>query len=356
MSPKKFLGIICASSIGIYLFFYIFYLANPLYFHYRAWELFDNFVYNGYLEKNLLLNESGDSSREYLFQSYNSANYISINEFGNRLACFNLKAKEKQVLMLGDSQLFGSGLSDNDTFPKVLCQQGNYNIYNGSRVHGLNLLRTDGYNFKSIIFTVGEQVGIRSYCNDLPIFFKKTTLPTFDAFIENYDRKINPKELEIKKNRMKLLAMTNRFLQKYLASRLITILDTSKPLIPLKDQITKYHFKFSKKNLNDDLECASKLDKFFNERNIKVSFLYFPAKQTLVNSDVKNDNFTSNYISNVTSQMRKKGLSSIDSKACLLSNKDTNYLVQPHDTHLSAYGMKVLAGCLLNSNLKKNLN
>ena len=128
MNPKKFIKFILLFPIVIFVIIYIFYLFKPDLFYFRGWEYFENLVYTKGNSHKVTLNETGDATRKYLIQRYNKLNTISINEFGNRLACYNPSIKkDKSLLMIGESQLFGSGLDDSETLSTAICKK--YNVY-----------------------------------------------------------------------------------------------------------------------------------------------------------------------------------------------------------------------------------
>ena len=353
MQPIRFFLTIILTVLIIYIALFMSYLIAPQNYHYRAWELFDNFIYNGVMQKSIILNESGDSSRDYIIQRYSKKNQISVNTFGNRKACY--KGGEG-TLMLGDSELFGAEVSDRETIPVKLCKTGNYNIYNGSRMHGLELLKVKGMTFSTIIFSASESLGIRAYCDNLPVFFRKTKSSTFDEFKKNYSVKISDDDIKIKQNVLSHIAMSNKFFYNYLSSRVTNFFDTSHSFYAPQESIVKYNFTFTKEHMNQDLQCATKLRSFFQNNNVKVGFFYFPVKQTIVDSNIKTDLYSLEYISAATKMMKSKGLITIDTKECLTEKKvsgDSIFML--HDTHLSNEGMERVTNCIINSPMRKIL-
>ena len=207
MNPKKFVKFILLFPMVIFVIIYIFYLFKPDLFYFRGWEYFENLVYAKGNSHKVTLNETGDATRKYLIQRYNKLNTISINEFGNRVACYNpTTKKDKSLLMIGESQLFGSGLDDAETLPATICKKYNVNLYNASRKNYFNLLRVEEFDFDNVIIISPERIGIKNYCNLLEHF--------------NHTA-IKKSELEIQKTRrLRFFKYNRKYLRDYLQSRL----------------------------------------------------------------------------------------------------------------------------------------
>jgi hypothetical protein len=132
--------------------------------------------------------------------------------------------------------------------------------------------------------------------------------------------------------------------------------DTSHSFYAPQESIVKYNFTFTKEHMNQDLQCATKLRSFFQNNNVKVGFFYFPVKQTIVDSNIKTDLYSLEYISTATKMMKSKGLITIDTKECLGKKKvgrDSIFML--HDTHLSDEGMVRVTNCIINSPMRKIL-
>lgn len=124
------------------LFFITFYLAfimsflifciKPSLFYYRAWEYFDDIVYRIPSNKKWKDFEYGDVSRKYLVHFQNKRKTIvSCNEDGFRSSGFN--CDNYPITIFGDSHVWGSGLSDNETIPWIVSKELNIPVFNAGR-------------------------------------------------------------------------------------------------------------------------------------------------------------------------------------------------------------------------------
>ena len=332
----------------IFLGLLILYLLFPKLFFFRGWEFFNTFVYQQNNKLSFKINESGDASRDFIFQKYNKVNKITINKYGNRIACYDPK-KTKSILILGASQTFGSGVSDNETLPKLLCNYSDdTSIYNGGRKHGILLNKAKNLYFNKILFMNPERVGFRSYCNT--------------NNLNNYLIKdINDKNFELKKiDYSNFLRNQIKYLNRYLQKRSETILNPNKEIFPPDNHILMIKHSYSEDAKYKEFNCIKKLNKLFKDKNYDVGFMYFPAKQTifykklglLLNEETKN------FIPDMTHLMLKSGISTYDTKKCIDNKlkKSNIKIYYYHDTHLTFDGTKTLYDCLINSDLKKIFN
>jgi hypothetical protein len=350
MNAKTTLLVLLATPIVIYLVAFAIYLSNPLSFHFRAWEFFDIFVYNGFYGRHHHLIETGDSSRDYLFQRYFAANDVSVNEFGNRIACYDPSSAAKpRVLVLGDSNLFASGTDDQATFSSRLCRLYRANVYNGSRRNELSLLRVESLRFDAILFTTTERIPLADkYCGE------------FKQFAAEYDRKIPDRDIRLPDaspvSLVKMLYGANEFLMGYMKSRLHTLFNAILHglLAPPGHIIMESHrYQRIAAVVEREVVCARKLTAFFGARGIAVGFLYFPSHQTIYRqeADFAVDDNTASFIDRMSERLAEAGLRTMNTKACLNEAKSRTLVFQMHDTHLNADGYESLAKCLGRSNL-----
>lgn len=126
-----------------YLFFPLFFYAsffvsialflmNPSLFYWRSWEYFDEI---GYKIPNKLKwegYEKGDGARRYIYSFQDSWKTIvtSDNE-GFRSVPY--PADKFPILIFGDSNTWGCGLSDDETIPWLVATHLNVPVFNGAR-------------------------------------------------------------------------------------------------------------------------------------------------------------------------------------------------------------------------------
>jgi hypothetical protein len=350
MQPKAVVLRLLLIPLAIYAVLLGVYFARPTLFHFRAWELFDVLVMNGLHARSVDMVETGDSSRDYLFQRYLQRNRVSVDTLGNRVACYDDRPGARpRVLLLGDSQLFGSGTDDAGTFGAQMCRRTGAAIYNGGRQSGLDLLRVASMPFDAILFTVTEHSAFATrYCRKL------------DDLAAQYDRKLGRDDLAITPvgplQLTRALGGAVASVQGYLGSRIRRLMAWTHEASTAPDgHIIKYPHRHqpAARFIDSDLSCAQRLAAFFEPRGYQVGFLYFPAHQTIYGpeSGMTIDADTLSYISLATERFRAAGLRTMDTRDCLMRAKAQALVVQMHDTHLSAAGYGALADCLGQSEL-----
>ncbi|MBL0319272.1 MAG: hypothetical protein IPP74_08295 [Alphaproteobacteria bacterium] len=350
MNAKQFLSLFFLLPLALYALVYSLYIAHPQHFHFRSWEFLPIFIFNGELDRSQIMPESGDSAREYLIQRYTQTNHISVNEYGNRVACFDKNQQIKPaVLLFGDSQMFGSGTDDSQTFPAQLCKNYHASIYNAARNHDLDLLRHPTYHFNAILFSITERDDFStSYCSKL------------DEIEAHYDEKLPEQSFYIPKATFKqnwlMLRHGHKFLMGYLRNRIKALFyGINHGFIAPDNQIIK--FTHQRQDADGDIEretaCAKRLVNFFHQKHINVGFLYFPAHQTLYGKDyhLSIDEGTYTFIDKISARFKQEGLLTFNSKQCLLDAKAKGLVYQMHDTHLNGFGYYHLAECLKHSPL-----
>ena len=308
-------------------------MVNKKVWYFRGYEYYSDWVYTGLAEPNVVMWESGDSARDFLIDHSKSQNSISLNEFGHRIE----PCTHPTVLGLGDSQLFGSGLDDRQTFPFQVLRSGGPCIYNAGRHNTIESLQISELNVRTVLVTSTERDGFRWYCN---------TPPESWSF-----QKSDKSELTLERVTAPRLALSTA------VRRTVSVMRSKiQNLIALRifapdSRIIKFQHRTEAGEIEEDISCAIRVNDVLQGKGFETAFLLFPAAQTL-NPDYAQqdlDDQTLNYISNLTSEMTSMGLTTIDSKKCLEGNG--NAYVQLHDTHLSALGMQKLAQCVVNSKI-----
>ncbi len=347
MNYKKNIYKILFTPLFIFFGIILIYLLLPKLFFFRGWEFFDTYVYKQNSKLSYTLNESGDASRNYVFQKHLKNNQITINKYGNRVACYDPEDK-KSILILGDSQAFGSALSDEETLPKLMCNYyKDISIYNGARRHGILLNKAKDLQFNRILFTSAERFGFRHYCNT--------------KNINNYLIKdISNKKFELRKIRyVSFLKKQIKYLNFYLQKRSEIILNPNYKIYPPDDYILMVEHSYSKDIKYKEIDCIKKLSELFTAKDYQVGFIYFPGKQTVLHRELHlslNDE-TKNFIPKMTKLMNDTDIATFDTKKCLFieSKKSNIQIYNYHDTHLTIDGVKTLYSCLINSNINKIL-
>ena len=299
--------------------------------YFRGYEYYSDWVYPGLASPNTVMNESGDSAREFLFDSVSKRNRITLNQYGDR----SIPCLHPTVIGLGDSQMFGSGLDDQETFPYFVYKHGGPCIYNAGRHSILEALRNPAIRTNSVLVTSTERDGFTWYCEVSPSKWDLSVLPS-----ENF---ILKQEFSLR------VAFKTAF------NRTVNVLHTKiQNLLALrvfapKSRLIKYQHTFQQEDLFKNMECLNEMNHRFISEGIHATYLLFPAAQTLYPTDAKKsvDDFTLSFITSLSELAKSNGIQVLDSRKCLeVSAKNMNQL---HDTHLSSEGMDRLATCYVKS-------
>jgi hypothetical protein len=308
-------------------------LIDPKLWYFRGYEFYSDWVYPGLSEPNNIMRESGDSAREFLIDRINATNEISLNRFGHRVS----PCEQPNILAMGDSQLFGSGISDQQTLPFKLFEGGGPCVYNAGRHNTVDALRIPNLNFTSVLVTSTERDGFTWYCDSQP---------------ENWDfSKSDASALYLKRLFAPRVAFETAI------ERTISVIRSKvQNLLGLRIQapmtrLIKFQHTFTTDSVMENVECVDRLNTVFVEHGMRTSFLLFPAAQTIYPDDapIRPDNVTLNFIPSLTAELQARGIHMLDSRVCLLGQ--TENMVQLHDTHLSPEGMQRLADCLRRSKI-----
>lgn len=106
------------SFYALYLICFILFIVNPSIFYYRAWEFYDEVGYC--IPNKLKWNrvELGDESRQFIYSFQKKwPTQVSVDHEGFRAV--PILTDTFPILFTGDSHTWGSGLSDEETIPKV---------------------------------------------------------------------------------------------------------------------------------------------------------------------------------------------------------------------------------------------
>jgi hypothetical protein len=306
---------------------------NPKFWYFRGYEFYSDWVYTGLAEPSITMSESGDSSREFLFDRISTTNQISLNKYGHRVSPCNYP----EVVALGDSQMFGSGLSDRQTFPFQLLAEGGPCIYNAGRHNTIDAFQIPELNFTSVLVTSTERDGFTWYCDLQPESwdFSKSDSQSLQL------QRVSAPRLALETAIERTISVVRGKVQNLLALRL------QAP----RSRLVKFQHSLTPEAIKENVECVVRLNAVFAEHGLDASFLLFPAAQTIYPEDapVQPDSVTLSFISSLSTELRLRGIRTIDSKDCLMGQQSS--MVQLHDTHLSPEGTKRLAHCVMSAQL-----
>lgn len=306
-------------------------MKDKTYWYFRGYEYYSDWVYTGLVDPDIVMRESGDSSREYIFDHISKINSISLNEFGDReITCSN-----PSVIGLGDSQMFGSGLADEETFPAYVHEIGGPCMYNAGRHSVLDALRNPKVRTKEVLVTSTERDGFVWYCETPP--------SKWDLRIEPADNFVLRQEFSLRAAVATAFDRTMNVLRSKIQNGIALRINAP------AERLIKYQHSFSQEDLEANLDCLEQMKHRFSKEGIESTYMLFPAAQTMYPKSAPRevDDFTLMFISRLSEEARERRINLIDSRTCLLGSPTNTH--QLHDTHMSADGMKTLASCYVSA-------
>ena len=125
----------------LHLLFYPIFMAFPEPFYHRPWEYFNDLAYrNNKYPTKWQGKEYGDLTRDNYFcrqESYETS--VTTDKDGFRSVPFD--HSDAKILFSGDSQIFGSSLSDQETLPWIFSELTGIPVFNGSRTSLANIIK-----------------------------------------------------------------------------------------------------------------------------------------------------------------------------------------------------------------------
>lgn len=308
-------------------------------FYYRAWEFFDAFVYTGEAGLSQHFDERGDSSRQYFYDKFYLSNQVTINALGNRIGCYEEHfSSAAKVLLLGDSQLFGSGTDDEGTFSAHLCKKYRAAVYNAARRNGIRMLKHPHYEFTSILYTVTERDA--GSCHWLQS-------PDKNLFIKEKD---NSSFLIAQTSATDIVNKAHRrieFLRGFFGAKFDNLL-SGRIIAPANRLDLMSRVAAPIGSISKLVECAREVKDVLHKRNIKVGFLVFPANRSIypLEYGLTTDDVSLGFIDRLSEAFEHAGLATFNTRECLLRAAAAGDVSQRHDTHLNSLGYKSLTDCI----------
>ncbi len=128
---KKYFSLTLVFYTTFYLSFILF-MFFPSMFYYRSWEWFEEIVYKIPYKSIWKGHEKGDASRRYIFHFQKKwKTTVSCDKEGYRSTF--MKCEKYPIAIFGDSHIWGSGLSDEETISWILSKNLNLPVFNAGR-------------------------------------------------------------------------------------------------------------------------------------------------------------------------------------------------------------------------------
>jgi len=305
------------------------FINNPESFYFRPWEYFPEVAYR-FDEYEPVWDriETSDQTRDNFFYYQDPhRTFVSVDADGYRSTRF--QADHYDIVVSGDSAVFGTGLSDNETLPWRLSELMDLPVFNGGRSSLFNTLK------RSELIDVGLVIDMRSE--------REIKGEVFNFYGLSKDMPYTPQLKNDKQlYELPLTVSDKRFLFTSIASRsVLRIINDIRVLASGGER--RYKFRrhtFSASDLDTAVESIVKRQREMHAHGKDYVFIGIPAKQTLYHSQV--DGFTRNYLNQLTERLQTAGVETINLMDAFSANKSME-LFHKYDTHWNVRGTSIAA-------------
>lgn len=305
------------------------FLYAPQSFYHRPWEYFNDIAYRveGKPMRWQGVEYQDQTRGNFLLYQRGRITTVTTDEDGFRKRRF--EADRYRVVIAGDSTIFGSGLSDDETLPWRLAEATGTPVFNGGRTSMSNLMAHPALaDVEIMIDAITER-------NIYPRLLKKRGAPGDVAY-----------EPIARKNLTALEAAGEVPPQRY--SLPLILLRTGGQLIQdieswWKGEEKPWRFRRHRmrpEELDETVALIAAREREFAALGKRYVFLPVPAKQNLYAGDV--DDYTRNFISTLVARLRAEGVEAVDLAAPFQAHKDEG-LFFAFDTHWNARGAALAA-------------
>ncbi len=327
---KTYLGLLAVAMMAHILSMFAF-AAKTAEFYYRPWEYFDEIAYRTKsIDASWSGEESGDLSRKNLI-FFQESNETRVTTDPDGFRSNPIPAEGYPILVSGDSAVFGSGLSDDETFSWRLTEMTGIPTFNAGRTSLFNALKRKELadvklvidcrverNIKGDVFheySVGS--GASLY---MPI--AANDLDKIEAIL-----KVTPERYSILYILLRMEKRVRKDLFDYLKNR------------HQAEWLFMRHT-MNENDLEEAVESIGERARILDGAGIEYLFVPIPAKQTIYADEV--DEFTLSYLARLVELLEKEDVHTIDLTNSYKNNKEVG-LFQRYDTHWNGKGTEVAA-------------
>lgn len=332
MSYKKYvirffaiLGCLLLLNVISFLAF----LYNPQNYYFRPWEYFPEVAYQ-FPEYEALWDraETSDQTRGNFFCYQDShRTYVSVDDDGYRKNY--RESSSYKILVSGDSAVFGSGLSDDETLPWKLAEKLDMPVFNGGGSSLFNILLRPELAGVKLIIDVRAEREIKGYV------FNSYGYVDGDGYTP---RMINDKDIK----EIRSIVPEQRYLFTSIMFRtFMRLLNDLRVLATggQKEYLYHHHY-FTEYDLDNAVASIVRRKNKVVARGKDYIFVGVPAKQTLYKE--KLNAFTRNYLRMLTERLRKYNVKTINLLDVFNEQKSLG-LYHNYDSHWNSRGTEVAA-------------
>ncbi len=307
------------------------FLWQPRDFYYRPWEYFYELAYRfEAFDASWHQHQSADLSRQNLF-FYQGRHYTDVTTDAEGYRTVPLTSDRYEIVVSGDSLVFGSGLSDGETLPWRLAEQLGVPVFNGGRSALFNTLKKPELQGVDIVIDVrgeplvaGQVFADYGYSPDEPYRPRVTNeFSRWEAL-----REVAPQ----------------RYLLTHIAGRLIGRASRDLLVLMTGTRDRRYMpYRLTDQTLAsaaDAIEARSDRLRSMGKRYI---FVAVPFEQTLYAPQVTEAQ--RGYLQRLHTELERRGVESVPLLELFQANRERE-IFQRYDTHWSPLGVQLAVTAL----------
>lgn len=310
----------------------LWYLADPHAFYRREWEFFLDIGDHVPGNNKWVGNHTPDLAQKH-FWLYQDRRHVEVTtaEDGERVSP---PAERYDIVVTGDSQIYGSGFNDAETFPWQLAEALGRPVLNVSRSDMYNALNHPrAGEAGTVIFGRTERLitprGLRDAVGEANARYRPQAVP---------DKTLLQRLPSIPPRRYSLIPIAWARLGAMVRdTRLILAGDDERPYLFLPHTMHPSEF-------DETVSLIAEIARKVESRGKRFVFMPIPAKQTLY---ARPDPFTRDFLGKLVPALEARGVEVIDLLPALEAAKGRKNGVpdvyQPYDTHWSPYGAAIAA-------------
>ena len=310
----------------------VLFLVKPEMFYFRAWEYYSEFAYKLDKPINWEGYESGDLRRKYVFSFREKwPTHVAVD--------FNGYRKNRNpngpyhIVVSGDSLVFGSGLSNDETMPWRLSDYLGVPVFNGGRTSLLNNLQYSAIRGgdKIIIEAIAERnfTARRSFNNE-----KLSDPNVLFRPIAQRDTGLIQAIREVRQTLYTGAPIVVRFFRRLINDVIVVITN--------KDDLDYLFLEHAMKptDLEQTVIAIKERNRIIRDMGFEYVVVPIPAKQTIYNELLDFD--TKNYLPELISRLEADDINVINLVESFLQHKSEDLFFH-YDTHWNPRGADLAA-------------
>jgi len=315
-------GAMHGGSLAVFLY-------SPEIFYYRPWEFFGDF---GYQVKDMPIRwqrpELQDQTRSNFFL-YQRTHMTTATADDDGFRTRRFEAESYPIMVSGDSTIFGSGLSDDETLPWLMAEELQTPVFNAGRTALANALAHPAMRGTEIVFDGWTERNIR------PRLLTTAAIRLRDEFVPFAPRNLTYMEAvgDIPPQRYSLPLIGWTVAKRIYRDIRVLSKGGEQPYTFLRHVMHA-------EDLDETVSLIVERDRTVKSLGKRYVFMPIPAKQTLYAGSI--DDYTRNFIPTLVARLRAEGVEAVDLATPFQAHKEES-LFFPYDTHWNGKGTALAA-------------